>query len=157
MNNAVYQHLFDSIINEYLIQKCGQSLHSPSSSSTKAGQAEEGECIGLIVQTSITYLAQVVFPEIVRVGVRVLPGRDGMKEGGSSVTYECAVFGDQGSSGGEGDKPRAIGRMTHVFVNRESRRPMKGGMPKRIRQGLEKLQVFAGDEAEESGKEKAKI
>jgi acyl-CoA thioester hydrolase len=149
MNNAVYQHLFDSIINEYLISHCGQSLHTTKDTKDRDG---EQDCIGLIVQTSISYLAPVVFPEVVRLGVRVLAGAEGLRQGGSSVTYECVVFGDE-----RDEKPRAVGRMTHVFVEREGRRPMEGGMPMRIREGLRKLQVGVSGESEVRGGVRAKM
>lgn len=53
--------------------------------------------------------------------------------GKSSVIYEVAVF--------ERNKedPRVVGGYTHVFVERDKRRPGPDGMPSQIRNGLEKL------------------
>ena len=64
---------------------------------------------------------------MVELGLRV------NKIGNSSVTYEVGVF--------ERNKedPRAVGGYTHVFVERDKRRPQPDGMPGQIRDGLEKL------------------
>ena len=53
--------------------------------------------------------------------------------GKSSVTYEVGVF-----ERGQGDV-RAVGGITHVFVERETNRPAASGMSNEIRRGLEKL------------------
>jgi acyl-CoA thioester hydrolase len=53
--------------------------------------------------------------------------------GKTSVTYEVGVF-EQGA-----DDIRAIGGFTHVFVDKDTNRPIPEGMPAEVRSGLEKL------------------
>ena len=116
MNNSVYSFLFDSIINSYLIEKCG--LRPPTSPQ-----------IGLVVNSKSDYFGSVAFPSIVDLGLRV------NKLGKSSVTYEVGVF-ERGS-----EDVRAVGGYTHVFVERETNRPSAYGMSEETRRGLERLLV----------------
>lgn len=118
MNNAIYYHLFDSIINSYLISHCGLS---PQSS----------PLIGLVVTSFCNFYAPVSFPAVLDLGLRV------NKLGNTSVSYEVGVFED-------GDEQvSAVGGYTHVFVQNESRKPEKMG--KEMRTGLQKLLVRAED------------
>ncbi|TEB26949.1 thioesterase thiol ester dehydrase-isomerase [Coprinellus micaceus] len=112
MNNSIYYHLFDSIVNTYLIEQCGLIPN-------------ESPLIGLVVSSYCQFFAPVGFPEVLDLGLRV------NKLGSSSVTYEVGVF-----SRGE-DQPAAVGGYTHVFVGSESRKstPMATG----TREGLSKL------------------
>ena len=55
------------------------------------------------------------------------------KLGNSSATYEIGLF-----ERGEEDV-RAVGGVTHVFVDRETNRPLASGMAEDIRRGLEKI------------------
>ena len=105
---------FDSIINAYLIERCG--LH-PSASRQ----------IGLVVHSHCDFFGSVAFPSVVDLALRV------NKLGKSSVTYEVAVF-DSGS-----EAVKAVGGFTHVFVERDKNRPSSEGMPPEIRAGLQKL------------------
>ena len=114
MNNSVYSLLFDSIINAYLIQKCGRN--PPSS-----------DQIGLVVHSQCDFFGSVRFPAVVDLGLRV------NKLGQSSVTYEVGVF-EKGY-----DNVRAVGGYTHVFVDRNSNRPSANGMSDEVRTGLVSL------------------
>ena len=70
--------------------------------------------------------------------------------GSSSVSYEVGVFspGTRTSTQALGIIPpaviNAVGGSVHVFVDRVHRRPKKGGMPRVVRAGLEKLLVSSG-------------
>ncbi|KAI0036048.1 thioesterase, partial [Vararia minispora EC-137] len=112
VNNSVYYHLFDSIVNTYLIQHCGLS-------------PQRSQTIGLVVSSHCTFFASVAFPDVLMLGLRVV----GL--GSSSVTYEVGVFRE-----GEGN-PSAVGGYTHVFVNSDSRKAARIGGS--IREGLERL------------------
>ncbi|KIM47442.1 hypothetical protein M413DRAFT_439107 [Hebeloma cylindrosporum] len=112
MNNSIYYHLFDSIVNTYLIEKCGQD---PTSS----------PLIGLVVSSYCQFFAPLGFPQILDLGLRV------NKLGNSSVTYEVGVF-EQGK-----DSPAAVGGYTHVFVGSVSRKSTP--MAERTKEGLLKL------------------
>ncbi|KAI5458895.1 HotDog domain-containing protein [Mariannaea sp. PMI_226] len=116
MNNSIYNFLFDSIVNSYLITHC--DLHPPSSSQ-----------YGLVVHTHTNYFASIAFPAIADLALRV------NKLGRSSVTYEVALF-ERGI-----DEVKAVGEFVHVFVDRETGKPAKSGMGEVLRRGLEKLVV----------------
>jgi len=131
INNSIYYHLFDSIINTYLIEKCGQD---PARS----------ELIGLVVSShcevcmpsgvtfpmkltkpSVQFFSPLSFPEVLELGLRV------NKLGSSSAVYEVGIF----KSGEE--VPAAVGGYTHVFVQRNSRKSTQ--MLEGTRLGLAKL------------------
>ena len=114
MNNSVYAFLFDSIINAYLIERCG---HDPPNS----------DQIGLVVSSYCDFFGPVGFPKVVDLALRVI------KLGKSSATYEVGVF-ERGS-----EDVRAVGGYTHVFVDRKSNRPASDGMTKGVRKGLSSL------------------
>lgn len=113
VNNVQYYAFFDTIINEYLITKGG--LHIIS-----------GPAIGLCAESHCAFTAALVFPEAVQAGLRV--GRLGT----SSVKYEIGLFG-----GADGETAAATGWFVHVFVDRETRRPVP--IPDRIRGALEAI------------------
>ncbi|KAF9778957.1 thioesterase [Thelephora terrestris] len=117
MNNAVYYHLYDSIINDYLAKHCGVKATSSS-------------VIGLVVTSSSDFYRPVGYPQVLELGLRV------SKLGKSSVTYEVGVF-EEGV-----ELVAAVGGYTHVFVERSNRKP--GNMSSEIRAGLEKLALVGG-------------
>jgi len=114
MNNAIYYHLFDSIINAYLIQHCGQD---PSSSPS----------IGLVVSSWASFFRPLSFPTLLSLGLRA------NKLGTSSVEYEVGMF-EKGR-----EEVAAVGGYTHVFVGSEGRRPV--AMRGELREGLGRLLV----------------
>ncbi|KAF9567734.1 Thioesterase/thiol ester dehydrase-isomerase [Agrocybe pediades] len=114
INNAVYYHFFDSIINTYLIEKCGLD---PKSS----------PLIGLVVSSYCQFFSPLSFPQVLELGLRV------NKLGNSSVSYEVGVFEK------DKDVPAAVGGYMHVFVGSESRKSMP--MAKETKEGLGKLVV----------------
>ena len=114
MNNAVYYHLYDSIVNDYLAKHCGI-------------QATSSPVIGLVVTSFSDFYRPVGYPHVLELGLRV------SKLGRSSVTYEIGVF-EEGV-----ESVAAVGGYTHVFVESGSRKT--GDMSKEIREGLEKLVV----------------
>jgi len=112
MNNSIYYHLFDSIVNTYLIEECGQN-------------PQASPLIGLVVSSYAQFFAPVGFPQVLDLGLRV------NKLGSSSVTYEVGVFEQ------EKDNPAAVGGYTHVFVGADSRKSTPMAAP--TRDGLAKL------------------
>ncbi len=98
INNVAYYAFFDTAVNRWLIA---------------AGllDVEVGGIIGLVVETGCRYHAPAAFPEPLEAGLRVA------RLGASSVTYEVAIF----RRGGE--TAIAEGRFTHVYVDRQTRRP----------------------------------
>ena len=114
INNVVFYSYFDSAANLYLIQAGLDIAH--------------GDVIGLVVESRCTYHAPLSYPTPVRAGVRV------DKLGNRAVTYGIAIFGD-------GDVAAAHGQFVHVFVDRESRKPVQ--IPPPLRVALERLQTPA--------------
>jgi acyl-CoA thioester hydrolase len=114
VNNVVYYGYFDSAVNTYLIERGGLDIH-------------EGGVVGFVVSSSCDYFASIAFPDRIEVGLRV------GKLGNSSVQYELAIF-KQGE-----DEACAAGRFVHVFVDRESNRPV--AMPEGLRAALAELVV----------------
>ena len=85
-----------------------------------------GETIGLVIETQCNYFAPLAFPQTIEAGIRVA------KLGTSSVRYEVGLFA-QGEP-----LTAAKGHFVHVYVDRETRRPVP--LPEPLKQFLETLQ-----------------
>ncbi len=114
VNNVEYYSYFDTVINAWLIREGGLDIHG-------------GEVIGLCAESHCAFKAAMEFPETVQAALRV------GKLGRSSVRYELEL--------GRAGEPGALaeGWFVHVFVDRETRRPVE--IPGRLRECLERLQV----------------
>ena len=99
VNNTVYYQWFDSAVNALLV---GAGLLDIAT----------GDPIGLVVETGCSYFAPLSFPGDVEVGIAV------DRLGGSSVTYRIGIFAAGAAT------PAAQGHFTHVYVGRDSRRPV---------------------------------
>ena len=111
VNNVVHYLMFDTAVNGWLIEASGVDIR-------------QLPAIGLVVETSCRYLAELRFPEIVTAGIAL------EKLGTSSIVYRLALFGST-------DEPAAVGRFVHVYVDRTSRRPVP--VPDEIRRALTQL------------------
>lgn len=98
VNNTVFYQWFDSAVNAWLIDQHLLDLGS-------------GRLIGLVVDTQCSFFAPLTFPRPVEIGI----GLDHL--GTSSVRYRVGVF-DVGHP-----RTAARGSFTHVYVDRETRRP----------------------------------
>jgi acyl-CoA thioester hydrolase len=116
MNNSIYNFLYDSVINTYLMESC--DLHPPTSMQ-----------YGMVVHSHNDFFAAISFPACAELALRV------NHIGTSSVTYEIALF----EKGVEAVK--SVGQFIQVFVDRDSGRPNVNGMNSIIRQGLEKILI----------------
>ncbi|KAI1086766.1 Thioesterase/thiol ester dehydrase-isomerase [Rostrohypoxylon terebratum] len=116
MNNSVYNFLFDSVINSYLIDYC--ALHPPTSTQHP-----------LIAHTHCDYFSPISYPKVAELCLRV------NKLGKSSVVYEIALFEK------DVEQVKAVGEFVHVFVDRATQRPNANGMNNQLREGLAKLIV----------------
>ncbi|ESZ98469.1 thioesterase family protein [Sclerotinia borealis F-4128] len=114
MNNSIYNFLYDSIVNSYLIEHCG--LHPPTSSQ-----------YGLVVHSHGDFFGSIAFPAVADLALRV------NKLGKSSVTYEIALF-ERGV-----EEVKSVGEIIHVFVERETGRPAAHGMNATTKGGLQKI------------------
>ena len=112
VNNAAYYGFFDTAVNCFLIEEAGLDIQG-------------GRVIGLVVETGCNYFAALAYPETVEAGVRVA------RIGNSSVTYQIGLFRE-----GE-DEPAAQGHFVHVYVDRDTRRPVS--LPDNMRQALEAI------------------
>ena len=89
--------------------------------------------IGLVVETGCNYFATLTYPEPVTAALRVA------HVGRSSVRYEVALFAKGAASAA------AQGHFVHVYVDRESRRPV-AELPAALRLALEPLRVNLAQE-----------
>ena len=112
VNNVVYYSWFDTAVNAHLIDQGVLDIHA-------------GETIGLVIETQCNYFAPLAFPQTVEAGIRVA------RLGASSVRYEVGLFA-QGEP-----LTAAAGHFIHVYVDRETRRPVP--VPQALRQVLEAL------------------
>jgi len=117
VNNVVYFSYFDTVVNTYLIEQ-------------GALDVQASPVIGLVVEVACQYLAPLTYPETVTAGLRV------EHIGRSSVRYEIAMF-PEGK-----DLAAAQGHFVHVYVDRDTRRPVSE-LPPDLRAALEPLRVVA--------------
>ena len=117
VNNVVHYAMFDTAVNGLLIERSGTDLRRLPA-------------IGVVVETSCRYFAELRFPETVTAGLAV------DKIGRSSVVYRLGLFG-------AAETPAAVGRFVHVYVDRVDRRPVD--IPPPIRSCLLPLQATACD------------
>jgi acyl-CoA thioester hydrolase len=99
VNNVVYYAYFDTVVNQYLLEKEVLEIGS-------------GQIIGLVVESACRYFSPISFPERVLAGLRV------GKLGTTSVRYEVGIFRDDQS------EASAEGYFVHVYVDRATRRPV---------------------------------
>jgi acyl-CoA thioester hydrolase len=100
VNNVVHYSWFDTAVNAWLIEQ-------------ELLDVNGGDPIGLVVETGCRYARPLSFPEPVEVGMAV------ESLGTSSVRYRIGVFA------AEAAEAAAEGFFVHVYVGRESRRPVE--------------------------------
>jgi acyl-CoA thioester hydrolase len=110
VNNIVYYGWFDTAVNAWLIE-------------TGLLDVAAGDPIGLVVETGCRYARPLSYPQPVEVGLAV------EQLGRSSVRYRLGVFA-KGA-----DDAAAEGFFVHVYVGRETRRPVE--LPEGWRRVLE--------------------
>ena len=111
-NNVVYYSYVDTVVKAYLVE---QGVLNPEHSNT----------IGLVIETQCNYFAPLSFPDPVVAGLRVA------RLGNTSVRYEVGLFR------GDTQEAAAQGHFVHVYVDRETRRPVP--LPDALRAVLEPL------------------
>jgi acyl-CoA thioester hydrolase len=113
VNNVVHYLMFDTAVNGWLIEASGTDIRRLSA-------------IGIVVETSCRYFAELRFPEVVTAGIGL------ERLGTSSVVYRLALFSQAAP------EPAAVGRFVHVYVDAASRRPVS--VPAEIRAALTQLE-----------------
>jgi acyl-CoA thioester hydrolase len=109
LNNVVHYELFDSAVNGWLMTATGADIR-------------DLDAVGLVVETSCRYAAQLRFPEPVTAGLGI------ERLGSSSIVYRLALFG------AAEDTAAAAGRFVHVYVDAQTRRPVP--VPEVIRRAV---------------------
>ncbi len=112
VNNVVYYSWFDTAVNGWLIDQGVLDIHA-------------GEVIGLVVETQCHYFAPLAFPQTIEAGLKVA------HLGRSSVRYEVGLFAHGAPLSA------AAGHFVHVYVDRDTRRPV--ALPETLKQRLETL------------------
>ena len=114
VNNVMYYSYFDTIVNRYLIEIGGLDIH-------------HGNVIGLVVDSGCRYFSPIAFPDRLDGGLRV------GHLGNSSVCYEISIFQHSVATAA------AQGQFVHVFVDRETRKPV--AIPVDLREKLAALML----------------
>jgi acyl-CoA thioester hydrolase len=112
VNNVQYYSFFDTVVTSWLVREGGLD-------------PAHGEVIGLCVESQCTFAAPLSFPDKVIAGLRV--GHVGR----SSVRYEIELY----AAGSQ--EAAASGHFVHVYVDRESRKPV--AIPPGLRDALAAL------------------
>jgi acyl-CoA thioester hydrolase len=99
VNNVIYYSWFDTAVTRMLFGAGLIWMH-------------DSPIVGLCVESHCEFFAPVAFPETIEARVRI--GRIGDK----SLRYEVGLFLP------EREEPVAAGYFVHVFVDRETRRPV---------------------------------
>jgi acyl-CoA thioester hydrolase len=99
VNNTVFYQWFDSAVNAWLIDQHLLDIGA-------------GKVIGLVVETRCSFFTPLTFPRPIEVGIGLA------HLGNSSVRYRVGIF-DVGYA-----QTAAHGEFTHVYVDRETRRPV---------------------------------
>ena len=113
VNNVHYYSYFDTAVNGWLIEATGVDIRRL-------------DAIGLVIETSCRYHAELAFPSAVVAGLAL------ERLGTSSIIYRLALFGSP-------EPPAATGRFVHVYVDRVTRRPVR--VPDEVRAALARLQT----------------
>ena len=114
VNNVVYYSWFDTAVNRLLVVNGLLAIH-------------EGDVIGLVAETGCRYFSPTAFPDEIQAGVRVA------HVGTSSVRYEIGLFRNKE------EEAAAVGYFVHVYVDRETKRPVT--VDDRMRGFLESLKT----------------
>lgn len=112
VNNVAYYAYFDTAVNGYLIEASGTDIRNLPA-------------IGIVAESSCRFFSAVSFPDQVHAGLGI------ERIGARSVVYSIALFRN------DDDEACAVGRFVHVYVDRDSRRPV--GIPDIIRHVVERL------------------
>lgn len=111
-NNVVYYSYFDTVVNSYLIEA---GVLDPQTS----------RVIGLVVETGCHYFKPLAFPQKLIGALKVA------RLGTSSVAYQVGIFAEND------DSAAAQGHFVHVYVDRDSRRPVR--LPEDFRRAVSAL------------------
>ncbi|MUL67386.1 4-hydroxybenzoyl-CoA thioesterase [Mycobacterium sp. CBMA 234] len=111
LNNAVYYELFDTAINAWINTTCDvDPVAAP--------------WLGVVAESGCRYFAELKFPSQLVVGLAVT------RLGNSSVTYRTALWAEETEPAAQADtRLAAVGSWVHVYVDRDTRRPVPIAAP----------------------------
>jgi acyl-CoA thioester hydrolase len=118
LNNAVYYELFDTAINAWINTK-------------RDVDPVAAPWLGVVAESGCRYFAELKFPSQLVVGLAVT------RLGNSSVTYRTGLWAEETEHATQADAQlaAAVGSWVHVYVDRDTRRPVP--IPAPIRELLE--------------------
>ena len=114
INNVVYFSYFDTAVNQNLIERGVLDI-------------EKSKEVGLVVDNQCQYFDSISFPDKVQVGLGVI------KIGNSSVQYLIGIFKNNK------EEICAVGKFTHVYVDRLTNKPIT--IPQNLRGVFEELKI----------------
>ena len=112
VNNVAYYSFFDTAVNGFLIEATGIDIR-------------ELPAIGIVAESGCQFFSAISFPDTIYAGLAI------ERLGTSSITYRIALFRE------DDPQPCATGRFVHVYVDRDTRRPVP--IPGAIRAVVEGL------------------
>lgn len=114
---VTYYSYIDNAVDGWLRANTGVDIH-------------ELDAIGVVAEISCRFLEELSFPDRLRIGLAV------ERLGRQSVTYTFAAYRE---GAGEALHPVAAGRLVHVYVDVNTRRPV--AVPEQIRKTVNQLVV----------------
>ena len=119
VNNVIYYSWIDTVVNRFLIDQGGFDIeHSPF--------------ICFAAQNGCHYFSSLAYPDLVDAGLRI------SRLGSSSVTYDIGIFRNSEENCAD-DEAAAAGFFVHVFVSRDTTRPIP--IPAQMRAAFQQLIV----------------
>lgn len=112
VNNVAYYSFFDTAVNGWLIEATGIDVR-------------DLPAIGIVAESSCRFISPVSFPDTIHAGLAL------ERLGARSIVYRIGLFRDSE------DEACAVGRFVHVYVDRNTRRPVE--IPAPIRAVVAKL------------------
>ncbi len=124
VNNATYYEYFDTAVNSFLQREAGDA-------------SRLGAVIGVVAESSCTYLAELAFPDELVVGLAC------ERLGRTSISYRLAIW-RRLPDGSHAVETSARGRFVHVYVDRHTRRPSP--IPDAVRAAVTRVLLAGADE-----------
>ena len=100
VNNVAYYSFFDTAVNGFLLDVTGTDIRNLPA-------------IGIVAESSCRFFSSVTFPDVIHAGLAV------ERLGARSVVYAIGLFRNLD------DEACAVGHFVHVYVDRDTRRPVE--------------------------------
>ena len=112
INNVIYYAWFDTVVNRFLVDN-------------ELLDYQNDTVHGIVIESKCTYLKEFSYPDVAQAGLKL------QRLGNTSVVYDIGLFhvGDEDAA--------ALGYLVHVYVDTESRQPVR--LPDPVRAGVAAL------------------